>query len=310
MRSVKIERKPKPRREKSGRGNARAARIKSTPRTNSAGRGRGEGGIVARATLLMKSLLGRPVLTGAGLFLALVVLGALSVGGFVGRGIHGIERTLDGLVADAGFGISEVHIAGNTRTPPEMLQAALSLEPGQSIFGADLRAARARVKGLDWVADAEVKRRYPDAIFVRIVEKLPFAVWQSPDGIYVVERSGGLITNRDVDQFAKLPKLAGAGANKASDIVDAVALHRAVFARTGVIERVSDRRWNLRFDDGVVVKLPETGWQRELDTLEHLIVDKDILGRDIVEIDLRSPQRFYFVLRSGEKSDEPRGKAI
>ena len=58
----------------------------------------------------------------------------------------------------------------------------------------------------------------------------------------------------------------------------------------------------------VVVKLPETGWQKELDALERLIVDAGVLERDITEIDLRSPTQFFFVLRSGEKKDVQRGK--
>ena len=57
-----------------------------------------------------------------------------------------------------------------------------------------------------------------------------------------------------------------------------------------------------------MVKLPETGWQKELDALEHLIVDAGVLERDITEIDLRSPTQFFFVLRSGEKKDVQRGK--
>ena len=44
-------------------------------------------------------------------------------------------------------------------------------------------------------------------------------------------------------------------------------------------------------------KLPETGWQKELDALEHLIVDKGILERDVTEIDLRSPTHYFFVLQ-------------
>jgi len=57
----------------------------------------------------------------------------------------------------------------------------------------------------------------------------------------------------------------------------------------------------------VVVKLPEQNWQKELDALEELIIDKGILERDVGEIDLRSPTQYYFVLRSGEKMNEPRG---
>jgi cell division protein FtsQ len=74
-------------------------------------------------------------------------------------------------------------------------------------------------------------------------------------------------------------------------------------------ERVGERRWNLILDDGVIVKLPETNWTKELDALEHLIIDKGILERDVSEIDLRSPAQYFFVLKSGEKKNEPRGNA-
>ena len=94
-----------------------------------------------------------------------------------------------------------------------------------------------------------------------------------------------------------------------ADIVDAVAQHRVLAARVKVYQRVSQRRWNLILDDGVLVKLPENGWQKELDALDHLVVDKGILERDVSEIDLRSPTQYFFVLRNGEKRNEPRGNA-
>ena len=68
------------------------------------------------------------------------------------------------------------------------------------------------------------------------------------------------------------------------------------------------RRWNLILDDGVVVQLPETGWQKQLDTLEHLIIDKSILEHDVTQIDLRSPTHYFFLLKNGDKKDVERGK--
>ena len=101
---------------------------------------------------------------------------------------------------------------------------------------------------------------------------------------------------------ASLPKLVGAGAPEAAaDLVDAVPAHRAIAARVAAYERVSERRWNLILDDGVVVKLPESGWQKELDALEHLIVDNGILERDVTEIDLRSPTHYFFVLQAAAR---------
>ena len=55
-------------------------------------------------------------------------------------------------------------------------------------------------------------------------------------------------------------------------------------------------------------KLPETGWQKELDALEHLIIDDGILERDVTEIDLRSPTHYFFLLKSGEKKDAGAGE--
>lgn len=248
------------------------------------------------------------------LLLAVGVIGAslvaaLFVGGYVGRTFALMNGRFSALVDDAGFGISQVHLAGNRRVPPEAILAALGFEPGQSIFDADIQAARRRLEKLEWVAAAEVKRRYPDDISVRIVEKLPFALWQSETGLTVVERNGNIITSKGVEEFRHLPLLVGEGGSSASDIIDGVAQHRTLEARVKAYQRVSKRRWNLILDDGVLVKLPELGWQKELDALEHLIVDKGILERDVSEIDLRSPTQYFFVLRSGEQKHEPRGNA-
>jgi cell division protein FtsQ len=127
--------------------------------------------------------------------------------------------------------------------------------------------------------------------------------------IWIVERNGKRITTHDVEKFRRLPKLVGAGAPEAAaDLVEAVQAHRAVSARTAAYARVGQRRWNLILDDSVTVQLPETGWQKQLDSLEHLIIDNGILERDVTQIDLRSPTHYFFLLRNGEKKDVERGK--
>jgi cell division protein FtsQ len=321
MRSVNVERK--------SRGDARAHTVRPTsakkPRGGRASAGAKSGGardnpapgLLARLGARLSVLVRRPMMAMCGLLAVLVLLGALLASGVIGRGVHAVGRGAAMVSADAGFGISEIHITGNRRTPYKQVLEVLGMKPGQSIFSADLWSARARLARLDWIAGAELHRRYPDAIFVSLVEKRPFALWQPPDnslgdahgGILVVERNGHAITGLDVEKFRRLPKLVGAGAPQAAaDLVDAVAAHRAVAARIAAYARQSERRWNLILDDGVVVQLPETGWQKQLDALEHLIVDNGILERDVSEIDLRSPTQYFFLLKNGEKKDVERGK--
>lgn len=319
MRSVSVERKSrKASRTQTVRPSSRGGRELPSVQPGSARRGKGTGlfaGLADRLSLFTR----RPMMVLCGLLTVLVLLGALFASGVIGRGFRTVNRAIDTVTADAGFGISEIHITGNRRTPYNQVLEVLAMKPGQSIFSADLWQARDRLAHLEWIATAEIHRRYPDAIFVTLVEKRPFALWQAPVNslgdahgeapIWVVERNGKLITTHEIEKFRRLPKLVGSGAPAAAaDLVDAVATHRAIAARIAAYARQSERRWNLILDDGVIVQLPETGWQKELDALEHLIIDGGILERDITQIDLRSPTHYFFLLKNGEKKEAERGK--
>lgn len=317
MRSVNVDRKT--------RGSSRAKSVRPSTRGKreladvqpGASRREQAPGLMARlgAGLAERLSLRRPIILLCGALTLLVLIGALLASGVIGRGVRAVNEATAAALSHAGFGISEIHITGNRRTPYKQILQVLAMQPGQSIFSADLPGARQRLAALDWIASAEVHRRYPDAIFVTLVEKRPFALWQMPVGangeapIAVVERSGAVITTREVEKFRRLPKLVGAGApQSAADLVDAVQSHRAVSARIIAYARVSSRRWNLILDDGVVVKLPESDWLPQIDALERLIIDRGILERDVTEIDLRSPSHYFFLLKNGEKKDVERGK--
>lgn len=301
-------------RGKQGRSKARSVTRDASPQNF--GRRTRKPGLFARMRGAIRAWLHfrRPVLMLTAAIFALTALAALFASGVVGRTVHKTSNAANSLFSDAGFGIAEVHLSGNQRTPAASVMAALGLEAGQSIFSVDLPATRARLMQLPWVAEAEVKRRYPDDLLVTIVEKLPYARWQAQDGrVFVVERTGGLITDKGTDAFARLPLLVGEGAPAvAAPFVDAVAQHRAIVARTAAYQYQSGRRWNLLLDDGVVVKLPEAGWQKQLFVLDHLIVDEGVLERDVTEIDLRSPTHYFFVRKSDtDKAKKPEpGSAI
>ena len=316
MRSLSLDRKSRSKpRAQGARPSSRGSRELPSVQPGSARRGKDiswRERITARLSLFVR----RPMMALCGLLLLLVLLGALFASGVIGRTYHAIGHGIDTLTADAGFGIVEIHISGNRRIPTTQVLEVLGMRQGQSIFSADLWSARSRLTRLEWIASAEVHRRYPNAIFVNLVEKRPFALWQAPADtkgetpIYVVERSGGLITSHEVEKFRRLPKLLGDGAPGAgaADLVDAAAAHRAISARIAAYQRVSKRRWNLILDDGVMVQLPETDWQKQLDVLERLIIDSSILERDVTQIDLRSPTHYFFLLKNGEKKDAVPGK--
>jgi cell division protein FtsQ len=267
--------------------------------------------LFARAARWLRAKLAfrRPMLYLTGGLTAFACVAALFAGGYVQAALDRVDAGATSVSDYAGFGIGKLNISGENRTPPETILAVLNYKPGQSIFGADLANARARLMELPWVKQARVARRYPDSISVSIVERRPFALWQSPKGLEVIERSGRVITRATRAQFPHLPIFAGDPPVGGDMLYNAILAHRAIAARMRIMERVGQRRWNLVFEDGVVAKLPETGWQKQLDVLEGLIVDKGVLERDIKVIDLRTKDNFFFELRQEKPQPATRGNA-
>jgi cell division protein FtsQ len=278
--------------------------------------GQSSGGLWARIGSFFGAIfsLRHPMVMLTGVVVILTVVAAVLTGGVIGRTVNKTDAAAAAIVSHAGFGVAEVHLSGNTRTRSEDLMAALGVRGGQSIFAVNLRQARLRMLALPWVTDAEITRHYPDDISVRIVERLPYARWQTPVGLVVVERQGQTITGDDAGKFAALPLLLGTGAPEhAPGFVEAVARHRAILKRVKAYEFQSGRRWNLILDGGVVVKLPETGWDGQLKELDRLIVEEGILEHDIREIDLRPPSFFFVMRRDGTEQKEKKtetGSAI
>jgi cell division protein FtsQ len=237
-----------------------------------------------------------------------IALAALYIGGTFHRASAVVSHAASTVVADAGLEISTIQLSGNRYVRPGDISAQLGFGPGDSIFTADPQQARANLRKLDWIRDAQISVRYPDTILVHVVEKEPFALWQSDRGLYAVDRGGHPIAQVAASQFKHLPLFFGGEPDGASGLVRAIYAHHAVAARVKAMQRVSSRRWNLILDDGVLVKLPEDSWQTELAALERLIVEDGVLERDISEIDLRVHDNYVFVLRHTAPHKNPRGE--
>jgi cell division protein FtsQ len=310
MRSVKAERKAAADRIRADR-SRRYAAGRVQPERTFGRRAKFRNDPISRLLRAAKRQLSfrRPVLLLALLLLTVTAVAGFVAGGYPGRAVKFANGAVNASAVNAGFGVSAVHLSGNRHTSPHDILNALGIAPGQSIFTADIQAGREKLSQLPWIADINVTRRYPDALFIDIVEKLPFGLWQSDHGLFVVDRSGTPIVTTQRSEFPKLPLFIGEPPEGASDLVEAIGDHRAVAARVEAMQRVSGRRWNLILDDGVLVKLPENDWAKELGVLETLIVDQGILERDLTEIDLRSRDNLFFVLRNAVHRKISRGNA-
>ncbi|PKQ03137.1 MAG: cell division protein FtsQ [Alphaproteobacteria bacterium HGW-Alphaproteobacteria-11] len=235
----------------------------------------------------------RPFTAGAGALFAGVLLYGLFVGGHVADGANGISERANRLLAMSGFSIQDVTVTGRERTDKEALLAAAGMDRGDPIFGFDTEAARQRVERLGWVESATVTRLLPDTIRIDVTERQPFALWQRGGMLSVIDAEGRPITDEGVQEFAHLPFIVGFGAPREAPALLKLmqAEQPQLLQRVRAFVRVSGRRWNLRLENGVDVKLPESGVAKALADLVAHDARHRILSRDIVAVDLRLPDR-------------------
>jgi cell division protein FtsQ len=151
---------------------------------------------------------------------------------------------------------------------------------------------------LGWVANAEVERRLPNTIFVRLFERAPVAVWQRNGKFLLVDSEGVVIGESGAGQRSDLTLIVGAKAPRhASTLLVMLDTQPQLMERVVAAVRVADRRWNLRLDNGIDVRLPEVNPQAAWDRLAELEAEHKLLERDIIVIDLRLPERLVVRMR-------------
>jgi cell division protein FtsQ len=208
-----------------------------------------------------------------------------------------------------GFGIDEVTISGISELDQtEVLQIA-GVDPRGSTPFFDAATARDRLLATPIVKDASVRKLFPNALSISLVERQAFALWQSHGDLYVVSDDGTVIQRYDDERYASLPLVVGEGAAaKAPDFTRLLASAPSLRAhiRAGILH--GQRRWDLKLDNGMDVRLPEEAPDKALMRLAALEKEQKVLGRDVLSIDLRQPDRV--VLRLSEEAAAARADDV
>lgn len=205
----------------------------------------------------------------------------------IGQLVNTLGGVAQGNFAQAGLAIGEIVISGQTLTSEQQIFDALGIEPHTSTLGFDVEAARQRVAELPAVDSVTVRKTYPGDVTVLVTEKAPVARWAVDGVTFLIDGRGEQIGEAD-GGYASLPLVIGDGAAD-----DALAMIRALegfpMLEDGLValSRIADRRWDLIYDTGLRVQLPEQGVAQAMTHLVSYQTDYQLLDRDVSIIDLR-----------------------
>lgn len=227
----------------------------------------------------------------AALFAAIAVYG-VARGGHM-DGFHAAYGDpLDAAARLVGLGIDEVHITGIVELRESEVLAAAGVGPLRSLAFLDAGEVRRRLESVPMIRQASVSKLYPDALSITIVEREPQALWQRNGEVFVIAADGTVIDLMTDPRFARLPFVAGEGANlRAQEYIDIVAAAGPLTQRVRAGILVSGRRWDIAFDNGLIVRMPELEPVEAMTRLIGLEEREKVLGKDLIAIDMRQGDR-------------------
>jgi cell division protein FtsQ len=212
------------------------------------------------------------------------------------------ERAAGAAVGEAGFKVSGYQIVGINHMNRALVDAVVTDELKRAADESGSAKApqalvsvseiRSRLLQYGWVKDARVSHRLPDTLVIDIVERTPAALWQNEGRLALIDSQGVVLDRVPVDKMPDLPLLIGPGANGQEELLDRLMSSVPTLKpQLSSATWVGGRRWDLSFQSGETVALPENEDSAKAALMKFARLDKQtgLLGRGVLRYDLRVP---------------------
>jgi cell division protein FtsQ len=215
----------------------------------------------------------------------------------------------------AGFVVRNIEIIGRAHADRDAVYDIAMEQQSRAMPLVDLDETRAKLLRFGWIADARVSRRLPDTLVVDIVERKPAAIWQYRQRLSLIDKDGVVIAPVDLSDMPDLPLVIGPGANqRATELTRLLETAPSLKPMMEGASWIGDRRWDLRFQSGETLALPE-GHEAAVSALAYF-AERDaqvrLLGQGFVRFDMRDPRRMVVRVSKepGRRIADPDAKSI
>jgi len=221
----------------------------------------------------------------------------------------GIPAYVGGQMAEAvgraGFAVNRVEVTGINHMERLTVYAVALDQRSRAMPLVDLDKVRNQLLQYGWIADARVSRRLPNTLAVDIVERKPAAVWQHDQQLSLIDDKGIVLDPVSLDAMPDLPLVIGPDANVQATALTEMMTHAPrLKPMLAGATWVGNRRWDLRFQSGETLALPEGEGPSAQALAKFASMDsaQRLLGRGFVRFDMRDPAKMF--VRVGK--DKPR----
>ncbi len=224
------------------------------------------------------------------------ILGLAGIAAIGVASVMGVPAAIGSAVADGtgqlGLTVEQVDITGLKRMNRETVYAVALEDQPKAMLRVDLTQIRERLLAYGWVQDAYVSRRLPDRLLIHIVEREPAAIWQNGGNLTLIDPLGVPLEAVDRNKMPDLPLVIGPGADRQEAAYQRLlAAAPALKPRVKAATWVGNRRWDITFESGETLALPQDGAAAALVKFAELDGARALLGKGWLRFDMRDPAK-------------------
>ena len=254
--------------------------------------------LFGKKTLFAPNILGRSLRWSlSGMFIILIVSFIIKTNDYEDQFLSELSKYQVSVSGAVGLVVDEVLVNGRQNTTKTSLLEALNVKLGEPILGLDLDVILSRVMALPWVKTAQIQRQLPDKIVINLEERRPTGRWQRNGRLTLIDEDGVTIRKLNDDLFQHLPIIIGKDAPaKIKQVLPILKKEPELFRRIKALTFVGSRRWNIRVDDKIDIKLPEKQIDKAWSHLATIEKGHKVLNDDVIAVDMRIIDQFIIKL--------------
>ena len=225
-------------------------------------------------------------------FLGLVY--AFTLGGAVSH----LTNKFYEISASNGFALETVTLSGYKNLDEDFIESKIQIPYGKSIFAVNATNLAENFNELSATEHLEVSRILPNQINIKIIERKPLAISYEERGKYkYIDEHGVKFTyGKKIDPSEENYIIVASGDAKKEKIAAILKMLKAnpsLAEQVQLVQKISNRRWDLKLFSGATIKLPEENFASVINNFMADSNRSGLLNLQPKYIDLRDEKKIY-----------------
>ena len=167
------------------------------------------------------------------------------------------------------FKLNKIEIENTFLLKEKEIQKILSPIKGKNLIFLSYSEIKRELKKNDFIESFSIKKKYPDTLKIKIIEKKPIAILLNKKNKFYISDKIDLIKFKDIKKFNNLPYVLG---NKDEFKILYINLKKIEFPLNSIQKFIlfDSKRWDLETKDKKIIKLPKKNYNKSLENFLSL----------------------------------------